>query len=211
MDIKSILTPDKFKQMFGNVSTYESTIEACERYSINTPLRIAHFLAQAGHESASLTQFTENLNYSADALLRVFPKYFTPTTANLYARNQQKIASRVYANRLGNGNEASGDGWRYRGRGAIQVTGKANYQSLSKSTGFDFVSNPDLLGSPDHALLSAGWYWDQHKLNSYSDANKLDTISDIVNIGHATDKVGDSNGAADRKDRFNKYIKILGQ
>lgn len=210
MDIKSLIPIDKFKLMFGSTDTYDSFIETAERYKINTKLRIAHFLAQSGHESAGLTKFTENLNYSKIGLLKTFSKYFNGTTAGMYEHKQMDIANIVYSNRGGNGDTKSGDGWKYRGRGAIQVTMKNNYLALSKSTGIDFVSNPDLLSTTKYALLSAGWFWDEHNLNTLADANKLDSISDIINIGHETSKIGDSNGFSDRKAQFEKYLKILG-
>lgn len=206
---KDILSEGVFKLLFGASALYSGLIDTLDRYQINTPLRIAHFLAQTAHESGDFKALSENLNYSADGLLKTFPKYFNSASAAKYERKPQAIASRVYANRGGNGDEASGDGWRYRGRGALQVTMKDNYKALSKSTGIDFVTNPDLASSSQYAFLSAGWYWDQHNLNTLADANKLDSISDIVNIGHTTVKVGDSNGFSNRKDRLDKYIKLL--
>lgn len=138
------------------------------RFRIDTPVRLAHFLGQASHESGEFTLVRENLNYSADALLRVFPKYFNATTAPQYARNPEKIANRVYGGRMGNGPESSGDGYRYCGRGYIQLTGKSNYGK------FDTIVDDDILGNPDlvavkYPLLSAAWFWGNNNLNLMAD------------------------------------------
>ena len=124
------------------------------KYGVTTPRRQAMFLAQLDHESG-LKPISENFNYSASALLRVFGKYFTPALAVEYERKPEKIANRVYANRMGNGDECSGDGWKYRGRGFIQTTGKTNYKLLSMHTGIDYVNNPDLLLNEADAMIGA--------------------------------------------------------
>ena len=176
-----------------------------DSYVVNTPLRLAHLFAQLEHESG-LKPIAENLNYSSAGLIKTFPKYFTQLEAIKYQRKPEMIANRVYANRMGNGNEASGDGWKYRGRGFIQITGKNNYTLLSKDTGIDYLNNPDLLLTEADSLISALWYWKKNNLNYFADKNDLDAISDIINIGRKTDRYGDANGFAHRKELFNKYF-----
>ena len=163
------------------------------KYQINTKLRVCHFLAQTLHESAGFGVFKENLNYSADGLMKVFGKYFpTIDLANQYARNPQKIANRVYANRMGNGDEPSGDGWRYRGMGAIQLTGKNNRILLSKDLNFDFVNtDSELLYQFPYAIESAGWFWNSQQLNTYADKDDILSITKKIN--------GGTNGLDDRK------------
>ncbi len=178
------------------------------RYGVTTPKRQAMFLAQIAHES-NLKPVAENLNYSAQGLLITFSKYFDKNLANSYARNPVKIANRVYANRMGNGNEGSGDGWKYRGRGFIQTTGYNNYLALSKATGIDYVSNPDLLLNEADAMIAALYYWSTNNLNKYSDLGDIDTVSDIINLGRSTERYGDSNGFKDRKAKYEKYLKQL--
>ena len=153
-------------------------------YGINTPLRLAHFFAQIHHES-NLKPVAENLNYSSSSLRRVFRKYFpTIEMAIEYARQPEKIANRVYANRMLNGNEESGDGWKYRGRGFIQITGKANYIMLSKDTRIDYLNNPDLLLTEPDSMISALWFWNKNNLNRYADDDNIRTITRRINGGY---------------------------
>ena len=173
---------------------------------INKPLRLAHFMTQIHHESR-LKPISENLNYSAKGLRQTFPKYFTEEQSIIYQRKPQMIANRVYANRMGNGDEASGDGWKFRGRGFLQNTGKNQYILLSKETGIDFVNNPDLLLDEANAMIAALWFWNRSNLNFWADKDDLDTISDLINIGQKTIKKGDANGFADRKELLEKYKK----
>ena len=175
-----------------------------DKYKVNTPLRLAHFFAQIDHES-NLTPKRENLNYSAEGLLKIFKKYFTKATAQQYARKPEAIANKVYANRMSNGNEASGDGWRYRGGGFLQHTGKAEYQILKDRTGIDYVNNPELINNEPDALIAALDYWNRLNLSSYADKDNLDAISDLINIGRITQAYGDANGFADRKNKLIKY------
>lgn len=178
-------------------------------YHVNTPLRLAHFWAQIKAES-DLKPISENLNYSSESLKRVFGKYFpTIAKANEYARKPQLIANRVYASRMGNGNESSGDGWKYRGRGFIQVTGKNNYIKLSKDTRIDYLNNPDLLLREADALISALWYWNVNRLNVHADKDDIDAISDIINIGRETIAYGDANGFSHRAENLKKYKTIF--
>jgi len=166
------------------------------REGISTPLRLAHFFAQLEHES-NLKPVSENLNYSASALIRVFKKYFTKSLATKYARNPEAIANRVYANRMDNGNEASGDGWKYRGRGFIQITGKANYTELTEDTGIDYINNPDLLLDEVDAMISAIWFWKKRNLNYYADNDDVKMVTKRINGGY--------NGLEHRTQLLKKY------
>lgn len=172
-----------------------------ESYGINTPLRIAHFMAQIEHESG-LKPIEESLNYSAKGLGTTFKKYFPNTIlANKYARQPEKIANRVYANRMGNGNEASGEGWKYRGRGFIQITGKENYFRLQVDTDLPVLRNPDLLLEEANAMLSACWFWKLKGLNSLADKNDILRITKRINGGY--------NGIEHRKELLKKWKKEL--
>lgn len=181
---------------------YEKYKSLFAKYGLTTPLRIAHFMAQVHHES-NLKPVQENLNYSAQGLNNVFGKYFiSKETAKSYERQPQRIANRVYANRMGNGSEASGEGWKYRGRGFIQLTGKDNYELLSKDTGIDFVNNPDLLLDEVDAMVSALWFWDKNGLNKYADKDDINGITKRIN--------GGNNGIVHRKELLTQYKKELG-
>ena len=176
------------------------------KYRIDTPLRLAHFFAQLDHES-NLTPRRENLNYSAQGLLKTFKKYFNVVTANIYARKPEAIANKVYANRMGNGNEKSGDGWKYRGGGFLQHTGKNEYKILTARTGVNYIDNPELLNSEVDALIAAIDYWNRLGLSNLADRDDLDSISDLINIGRETTTYGDANGFADRKSKLTNYKK----
>lgn len=157
---------------------------AMERYQINTPDRKAQFLAQIGHESGALARMSENLNYSAAGLLANFRTHFTKEEADKYQRRPMAIANRAYASRYGNGDEASGDGWTYRGRGLIQLTFKDNYRACGTALGKDLVANPDILLSPELAALAAAWYWQSHGCNAMADAGEIRGITKAVNGGY---------------------------
>ena len=151
---------------------------------ISTPLRVAHFMAQLEHESG-LRPVAENLNYSAKRLREVFLKYFpTIEKANAYGNNPEKIANLVYANRMGNGPEQSGDGWKYRGRGFIQITGKNNYKALSEAMGIDYLNNPGWLLREADAMISAVWYWNSINGNKLADADNIKAITKAINGGY---------------------------
>ena len=167
---------------------------------INTPLRLAHFMAQIHHES-NLKPIAENLNYSKEGLVSTFPKYFNSTKALIYARKPESIANYVYANRMGNGNEQSGEGWKYRGRGFIQITGKENYHNLANDTDLDCLKNPDLLLNEANAIISAIWFWNKKGLNKYADKDDINTITKLINGGY--------NGLAHRKSLLNEYKELL--
>ena len=172
-------------------------------YQINTKLRLCHFLAQIIHESGHLKYNQENLNYSAKALRSVFGKYFpTDALAEQYARKPEKIANRVYANRMGNGDEASGDGWKYKGAGLIQLTGKTNYTKCSEFLGIDLVNDPSLVyNSPEICVKTACWYWSVNNLNKYADVDDIKTITKRINGGY--------NGLDDRTKILNTAKKVL--
>lgn len=176
-----------------------------EKFNLNSPLRLAHFLAQCAHESGNFKILTENLNYSADGLLKIFPKYFKDkATADLYARKPEKIANRVYASRMGNGDEASGDGFKFRGRGFIQLTGKSNYQSFSDFIKEDCVANPDLV-STKYPLASAAFFFEKNKLWDICDKGNTPEIVTAV-----TRRVnGGTHGLDDRLSKFNTFNAIL--
>lgn len=178
-----------------------------KKWEISTPLRVAHFMAQIDHESG-LKPISENLNYSAEGLLKTFSKYFTSSQAKIYARQPEKIANRVYGNRMGNGDEVSGDGWKYRGRGFLQITGKNNYVKLREDTGVDYVNNPDLLLTEADSMISACWYWKTNNINRFADKDDLDGVSDLINLGKKTDRYGDANGFKDRKEKLIKWKKL---
>ena len=150
-----------------------------EKYSINTPLRLAHFLAQCQHESGNFSVVYENLNYSADSLKKVFPKYFSNGLETQFARQPEKIANRVYENRMGNGPATSGEGYKFRGRGYIQLTGKDNYKLFSQSIGVDCVANPDLVATK-YPLASAAWFFSRNGLNAIADKGATDDVASQV-------------------------------
>jgi len=179
----------------------EAINAACEQYQINTPYRMAAFLGQVGVESDALTAVVENLNYSAAGLLSTFPTHFDADLAASYARQPVKIANRVYASRMGNGDEASGDGWVFRGRGLIQITGRANYTSCGEAIGMDLVNAPQLLEIPSAAAMSAGWYWFAHGCNALADAGKLQGVTRAIN--------GGLNGYARRLALYGAGVKAL--
>lgn len=178
-----------------------------ETFEINTPLRLAHFISQCAHESANFIHLVENLNYSADALLKIFPSHFTDIDdANQYARQPEKIANRIYANRMGNGDEDSGDGWKYRGRGALQITGKNSYQALSDDLNYDFISDPDSVAT-DYALASAGWFFKKNNLFVICDEG-----DDTETITKLTKKInGDTLGLDSRIELFNKFYQLINE
>jgi putative chitinase len=175
-----------------------------EKFAINTPLRLAHFLAQAGHESGGFKATTENLNYGAAGLVSIFKKYFTPESAAEYQRKPEKIANIVYANRMGNGNQASGEGYKFRGRGYIQLTGKENYSAFDKVVEDDILANPDLVATK-YPLLSAAWFWSKTGLNTVADTGATDEV-----VTKVTKRVnGGTIGLPDRIKHFNEYNNLL--
>lgn len=158
--------------------------ETFDKYNIDTTKRQAAFIGQCMHESGGFKLLSENLNYSAKALMATWPSRFpTEEFANQYARNPEKIANKVYGGRMGNADESSGEGWKYRGRGIKQLTGKENYQRCGEALGVDLVENPDLLLEPKYAALSAGWFWNKHNLNDLADKGDIETMTKRINGG----------------------------
>lgn len=188
---KVTLTAAQMRRAVYNVGRehLEGFVGAVNKYGaafgIDTPMRLAHFVAQVLHETGGLKTLEENLNYSAKGLRQVFPKYFTEAQAAAYARHPELIANRVYANRLGNRDESSGDGWRYRGRGCIQLTGRANYRAYGQSRHCvgDVANHPEWLGQMPGAAKSAMWYWQQHGCNALADKDDVEAVTRRVNGG----------------------------
>ena len=205
-----MITAEQFSILFPRAQDHQGWADCMNdvflKYDINTPQRISAFLAQCGHESGGWTVFEENLNYSAKGLLSTFKKYFpNETVANQYARKPQMIANRVYAGRMGNGSPESGDGWKYRGRGPIQLTGKNNYTKFAQSmfdNWQDIVDNPDLVSQDKQiALMSAIWFWNINDLNRYADVDDIKTMTRIINGGY--------NGLEDRVHHYEGAIQLL--
>jgi putative chitinase len=169
---------------------FESVIAACEENTINTELRVAHFLAECAHESALFSRTEENLNYSADSLHRVFNRYFpTMDLASQYHRQPRKIASRVYANRMGNGPEETEDGWFHRGAGCIQLTGANNQRAYWEAHGdgapFERDAIVGILKAVPHAMRTAGWFWTVNNINTHADRDDVRAVAGVINVGNA--------------------------
>ena len=205
-----MLTEVQFKDLFPNCKDPQGWVDAMNevfpKYEINTPKRIAAFIAQCGHESGGWRTFSENLNYSAKALDAIFGKYFVRAgrDANDYARQPEKIANVVYANRMDNGDTDSGDGWKYRGRGPIQLTGKANYAAFSADMDVDALDNPDQVSEDKEvALMSAIWFWNKNGLNKYADEGDIKTMTKRINGGYI--------GLEDRIHHYKEAMEMLGE
>lgn len=183
---------------------YNAMVTQLPQFEVTTVQRVAAFIAQCAHESANFTILSENLNYSAEALVKLFPTRFRGDAAN-YHRQPEKIANRIYANRMGNGPESSGDGWKYRGRGPIQLTGKANYQKFAS----DFFEDPEtVMDDPalvtddiPTSLYSALWFWNKNNLNKFADAGDIKGMTKVINGGY--------NGLNERISYYNKALSIL--
>jgi putative chitinase len=205
-----MLTAQQFNHLFPRAQDPESWVnsmnEVFPTYDINTPQRIAAFLAQCGHESGGWTVFEENLNYSAKGLNGIFKKYFpTLESALPYERKPEKIANKVYGGRMGNGPESSGDGWKYRGRGPIQLTGKNNYTQFAKDMFDDWqnvIDNPDwVTADRDFALMSAIWFWNKNGLNKWADTGDIKELTRRINGGYI--------GLEDRIHHYKEAIELL--
>jgi len=176
--------------------------ETAVKFGIDTNLKLSHFLAQCGHESGGFKLTQENLNYSAQGLKKIFPKYFPGNLSESYARDPQKIANKVYGGRMGNGNESTGEGYKFRGRGYIQLTGKDNYTAFGLAINEDILSNPDLV-STKYPLLSAAWFFSKNCLKKCVDASDV-TISSVTKCVN-----GGTIGLPDRLKHFKEYYHLL--
>jgi len=202
----SILTSNQLKQMVKNPYIdhwYEAIDQLLPDYDINTPQRVAAFIAQCAHESGNFAFIKENLNYRAASLMKTFGKYFpTMELAQQYEKRPEKIANRVYANRMGNGDEASGDGYKYCGRGLIQLTGKDNYTFFAGSLGITVEEASEYLATFEGAAQSACWFWEQNNLNRFADANDVKGLTRVINGGYI--------GLEDRQSHTEHALHILG-
>lgn len=202
-----ILTEEQLAQLIpGNpyVSYWHNAMARClPDYDINTPQRVAAFVAQCAHESGGFKFLKENLNYRAESLVKVWPRHFPDmATAKRYERRQEMIANRAYANRMGNGPEESGDGWKFLGRGLIQLTGRNNYQAFADSIETPIEDIPEYLQTFEGAVQSACWFWETNNLNKWAD------VGDIVNM---TKKInGGTIGLADRQKHYEHALHVLG-
>ncbi len=199
--IKPTTSLDTLNEFVDTFNKYSS------KYNIDTLSRVSSFVGNSAHES-NFQPITENLNYSAKGLLKVFPKYFNSTTASQYANKPQSIANKVYANRMGNGSFASGDGWKYRGRGYIQVTGKNNYEKISKALFGDnrLLQDPDLLLKPKYALLSAFEWWKMNGMNEISDKLGIKGVASKINFGNTTSI---AKGLSERIKNYKTILEFL--
>jgi len=202
-----ILTQAQLAQMIpGNAYVaewYEALEQLLPDYDINTPQRVAAFIAQCAHESGGFTAIKENLNYRAATLRKVFPKYFpNDDIANAYAGKPEMIANRVYGGRMGNGDEHSGDGYRYCGRGLIQLTGHDNYQAFADSLEMAVTDVPEYLATFEGAAQSACWFWEKNNLNTFADTGDIVTITKRIN--------GGTIGIDDRTARYHRALEIMG-
>jgi len=203
-----MVTSDQLKQMHIDPSLADAFNETFERFGILTPLQQASWIGQCGHECGNFKIMEENLNYRAATLLKLFPKTpkrawgFTPEEAAAYEKQPKKIANRIYSNRMGNRDEASGDGWRFRGSGFLQLTGHSNFYHAGKALGEDFVMQPELVRTPKYAAQTAGWFWQTHKLNQIADGRDFVTMTKRIN--------GGTIGLDDRIKHINQALAVLG-
>jgi putative chitinase len=197
-DLKSIIGNNQYADHW-----YDAICKICPDYQIDTPQRLAAFLAQCAHESGGFVFLKENLNYKAASLRKVFPKYFPDDAiAAAYANKGEMIANRVYGNRMGNGDEASGDGFRYCGRGLIQLTGKNNYESFADSIETPVEEIPEYLATFEGAVQSACWFWETNNLNQWADKGDILTLTKRIN--------GGTIGLEDRKKHYEHALHVLG-
>lgn len=200
-------TADNLKSIIGNNKYLDYWFDAlssiCPEYEINTPIRLAAFIAQCAHESGNFKFIRENLNYKAASLMKVWPSRFPSLDiAKQYANNPEKIANKVYQGRMGNGDETSGDGWRYLGRGLIQLTGKENYSWFAASLSIGVDEVVEYLGTFEGAVQSACWFWEQHSLNKYADTKDMVALTKRIN--------GGTIGLSDRIKHYKHACEILG-
>ena len=197
-----MVNAEQLARLHINEEWVDALNETFSRFNITTNNQKAMFIGQCSHECGNFRILEENLNYRAATLMKLWPKRFpTQEIANAYDRNPKKIANMVYASRMGNRDESSGDGYRFRGRGCIQLTGHANYFHCGKALGVDFVANPDLVATPKYASLSAGWFWSTHNCNAPADALDFAKVTKIINGGLI--------GLADREKHVREALSVL--
>ena len=202
-----MLNADQLKRMHIGPQWVDPLNETFERFNIVTPNQQAAFIGQCAHESGNFRVLEENLNYRAATLLKLFPRTprrtwgFTPEEAAEYERQPKRIANRIYGNRMNNRDEASGDGFRFRGRGILQLTGAANYHHAGQGLGVDFIMEPDLVATPQYAALTAGWFWDTQRLNALAEAGNWLALTKKIN--------GGTIGLEDRKKHINHALSVL--
>ncbi len=202
-----MVNADQLRQLHIDPSLVDPFNETFQRFGIVTPAQQASWIGQCGHECGNFRILEENLNYRAPTLLKLFPKTpkrqwgFTPEEAAAYEKQPQKIANRIYSNRMGNRDEASGDGWRFRGSGFLQLTGHANFYHAGQALGVDFVMQPELVRTPMYAAQTAGWFWQTHKLNQYADSGDFLTMTKRIN--------GGTIGLEDRIKHINHALHVL--
>ena len=198
-----MLNSDQLTRLHIGTQWVEPLNETFERFNINTPKQQAAFIGQCSHECGNFTKLEEGLSYAADRLIKIWPRRFpNMEIAQRYARNPKALANNVYANRMGNRDEASGDGYRFRGRGCIQTTGHSAYFHAGQALGADFVMQPDLVAMPKYAALTAGFFWNTHKLNAFADSQDYVTMTKRIN--------GGTIGLEDRKAHIAQALAVLG-
>ena len=197
-----MVTAEQLAKLHIGPEWVDALNETFQRFGINTPRQQAAFIGQCGHECGNFKVLEENLNYRAATLMKLWPKRFpTQEIANEYERKPQRIANKVYSSRMGNRDEASGDGWRFRGRGAIQLTGSDGYFHAGKALGVDFWANPDLVATPKYAALTAGWFWSTHKCNELAESANWVGLTKRIN--------GGTIGLDDRIKHTNHALEVL--
>ena len=198
-----MVNAEQLKQLHIGAEWVDALNETFARFNLTTNNQKAMFIGQCGHECGNFRLLEENLNYRAETLMKLWPKRFPSLEfAKQYEKNPRKIANSVYANRMGNRDEASGDGYRFRGRGALQCTGHSTYFHAGKALGVDFVMQPDLVATPKYAALTAGWFWETHKLNPPADALDFTKVTRIIN--------GGTIGLDDRIKHTQQALAVLG-
>jgi putative chitinase len=202
-----MVSPDQLKKMHIDPSLADAFNETFDRFGINTPVQQASWIGQCGHECGNFRIMEENLNYRAATLLKLFPRTpkrawgFTPEEAAAYEKQPQRIANRIYGNRMGNRDEASGDGFRFRGSGFLQLTGHSNFFHAGQALGEDFVMQPELVRTPKYAAMTAGWFWQTHKLNQFADSRDFLMMTKKIN--------GGTIGLDDRIKHINHALDII--
>jgi putative chitinase len=202
-----MVSPDQLKKMHIDPSLADAFNETFDRFGISTPVQQASWIGQCGHECGNFKILEENLNYRAATLLKLFPRTpkrawgFTPEEAAAYEKQPQRIANRIYGNRMGNRDEASGDGFRFRGSGFLQLTGHSNFFHAGQALGEDFVMQPELVRTPKYAAMTAGWFWQTHKLNQYADSRDFLMMTKRIN--------GGTIGLDDRIKHINHALDII--